>query len=219
VSDHWLLVQSIHSLLGLEHYRDVALACCNYISLLRSSPLDDYSQHERVLLSQLRFRFAEKRKPDTYATSISQHMTWPVPPELYIAGPSLTWDWEDAAAEESKLREYLEAFRLTEGRVILMAKQEEHEKISPGIEWSHEPWYGTLYNVNRWDPDFVQEVGLIQVATAQVSADIAKANGPSALPELRLPGPNEFIPTNFDVGRRDVAEVISFHDIASPYLS
>lgn len=95
-------------------------------------------------------------------------MTWPVPPELYIAGPSLTWDWEDAAAEERKLREYLEAFRLTEGRVILMAKQEEHEKISPGIEWSHEPWYGTPYNVNRWDPDFIQEVGLIQVTVAYV---------------------------------------------------
>ncbi|KAH6918433.1 insulin-degrading enzyme [Coprinopsis sp. MPI-PUGE-AT-0042] len=163
---------------GFKHYRDVVLACCNYISLLRSSPLDDFSQHERVLLSQLRFRFAEKKKPDSYATTISQHMTWPVPPELYIAGPSLTWDWEDAAAEERKLREYLEAFRLTEGRVILMAKQEEHEKVSPGIEWSHEPWYGTLYN----------------------------ANGPSTQPELRLPGPNEFIPTKFDVGKRDVAE-------------
>ena len=136
----------------------MVLACCNYLSLMRSSPLDDYSQHERVLLSQLRFRFAEKRKPDTYATSISQHMTNPCPPELYIAAPSLTWDWDDPTSEERKLREYLEAFRLTEGRVVLMAKQEEHEKISAGIQWSQEPWYGTLYNVQRWDPDFIKQV-------------------------------------------------------------
>ncbi|EAU88742.1 insulin-degrading enzyme [Coprinopsis cinerea okayama7 len=174
---------------GFKNYRDIVLAAFHYISLLRSAEFQPFAQHERVLLSQIRFRFAEKKRPDDYASAVAENMASPVPPERLISATQLTWDWDDNGADERKVREYLETFRLSEGRVVLMAKQEDHEKITPGIEWSKEPWYGTSYNVKEWESDFIEQ-----------------ANGPNTLPELYLPGPNEFIPTNLDVEKRDVPE-------------
>lgn len=143
---------------SLENYRNIVLASFHYISLLRASQFESYHQHERVLLSALRFRFSEKKSPDNYATWVSEHLNWPVPPELLIAGPQLTWEWGQDGAEEKKIREYLESFRPTEGRVVLMAKKEEHEKLDAKQEWLTEPVYGTGFSVKRWDEEFIKEV-------------------------------------------------------------
>jgi len=111
-----------------------------------------------VLLSSLRFRFQEKKRPDSYATWVSEHLSWPVPPELLIAGPQLTWEWNKDGSDLEKLYEYLSNFRVTEGRVVLMAKKEEHEKVDSDHQWETEPWYGTCYSVKKWDPEFVERV-------------------------------------------------------------
>lgn len=174
---------------GFKNYRSVVLAVFHYLALLRSAQFESFHQHERVLLSALRFRFSEKKRPDDYATWVAEHLSWPIPPELLIAGPQLTWEWGKEGLEEKKIREYLDSFRPTEGRVVLMAKKEELEKLEPVQNWEKEPWYGTGYSVKRWDQEFVKE-----------------ANSPNPLPELYLPGPNEFVPTRLEIDKRDVPE-------------
>ncbi|RXW22316.1 hypothetical protein EST38_g3526 [Candolleomyces aberdarensis] len=176
---------------GFKNYRNVILAAFHYLALLRPSQFDSFHQHERVLLSSLRFRFSEKKRPDDYATWVSEHMTWPIPPELLIAGPQLTWEWGNEGLEEKTIRSYLESFRVNGGRVVLMAKKEDHERVNPGTGWQTEPWYGTQYKVERWGQEFVE-----------------KADGPNPLPELYLPGPNEFVPSNLDVEKREVKEIL-----------
>ncbi|KDQ33027.1 hypothetical protein PLEOSDRAFT_1032530 [Pleurotus ostreatus PC15] len=175
---------------GFKHNRDVTLATFKYLSLLRSSEFPAWHQREVATISRTRFRFAEKRRPDDYAVWVSEHMAWPVPRELILAGPQLTWEWDEGEdGGEKKMRETLDGLRVTRGRAVLMAKGSEHEKLSPGANWEKEPWYGTEYKVERFDEEFVRE--------AETANDI---------PDLRLPGPNEFIPTDLDVDKRDPAK-------------
>ena len=137
------------------------LAAHKYLALLRSTTFDRFHHEELVTLSATRFRFAEKRRPDDYATWISEHMAWPMPPELLLAGPALLWDWDNDADRkmgEAKIAEYLEQFRIQESRVVLMARKDEHLKLNPSIAWGKEPWYGTEYSVQRFDEAFIREV-------------------------------------------------------------
>lgn len=89
-------------------------------------------------------------------------MAWPVPRELLLSAPQLTWDWDgdnkEGGGGEKKIREYLNAFRVTDGRVVLMAKAEEHAKVAPGATWEKEPWYGSEYRVERFNEEFIKQV-------------------------------------------------------------
>ena len=62
------------------------------------------------------------------------------------------------------------------GRVSLVSKRFE------GKTELKEPWYGTLYNFRKIDPQL-----------------IAQWDSVTPIEELRLPAVNEFIPTDFDL--------------------
>ncbi|KAG5637127.1 hypothetical protein H0H81_005656 [Sphagnurus paluster] len=171
-----------------ENYREVIRTAFQYLALLRASKFDSFHQREVAKVSEIRFRFKEKRRPDDYATWISEHMAWPVPKELLLTAPQITWDW-DSEAGQAQVKKYLDSFRITEGRVVLMATATEHAKLGTDGAWQKEPWYGTNYRVERFDDEF-----------------IANAETSNAISGLFLPGPNEFIPTNLDVDKREVTE-------------
>lgn len=85
-------------------------------------------------------------------------MSWPIPKDLLLKAPEVTWNW-DSAAGENEVRKCLETFRITECRVVLMATASEHSKIaSADSTWKKEPWYGTNYRVERFDERFINEV-------------------------------------------------------------
>jgi insulysin len=88
-------------------------------------------------------------------------MSWPLPPDLLISGPQLVQDWgvdNNTGDEETTIYQYLDSFRISEGRVVLMAKGDEHDKIQPGLQWRKEPWYDTDYHVERFNQTFVDQV-------------------------------------------------------------
>ncbi|KAL0946537.1 hypothetical protein HGRIS_012745 [Hohenbuehelia grisea] len=174
---------------GFKHHRTVSLAAFKYLSLLRSSEIEAWHQRESSILSRTRFRFAEKRKPDDYAVWIAEQMAWPVPKDHILLAPQVTWEWDEGSDGPQKLQEMLRGFTAENGRAVLMAKASLFEKIAPGEQWEHEPWYGTPYRVERLDEAFLKE-----------------AAGPNTIPDLFLPGPNEFIPTNLEVDKREVQE-------------
>ena len=123
-------------------------------------------------------------------------MSWPVPRDQIISAPRLVeeWDHNDSmkpGGGEREVRDMLEGLRVENGRSVLMAKKEEFERLSnKAVEWEHEPWYGTAYTVERYDEEFVKQ-----------------AQGANDIPDLFLPGPNEFVPENLKVDKRDVPEV------------
>jgi insulysin len=142
---------------GLENYREAIIASFKYLALLRSSEFAAYHQREVSTIAATHFRFLEKKRPDDYATWIAEHMAWPVPKELLISAPQLTWEWEQNG-EVEKVKEYLDSFRITTGRVVLMAKAEEHAKLASNATWENEPWYGTPYRVEKFDEGFIKKV-------------------------------------------------------------
>jgi len=143
--------------LGFDNYRSVALATYKYLSLLRSSEFPKWYQSELVKIARTKFQFAEKQNPESYATSLSERLGKPVPPELVLREAAVPSEW-DSEDGEREVREILEGLRVTKGRAVLMAKKEEHVRISKNEQWEHENWYGTGYRVERWDPSFVEQV-------------------------------------------------------------
>lgn len=169
------------------------LAVFKYLSLLRSTDFPDWYQREISMMNQTRFRFKEKSKPESFAVWLSSHMEWPVPRELVLKAPQLVWEWDtnDEETGLEKVKKILDSLTVDKGRAVLMAKAEEHRKISVGdAKWQKEPVYGTVFKVDELDEEFIKA-----------------AEGPNDLSELFLPGPNEFMPTNLDVEKREVAEV------------
>ncbi|KAF7363794.1 Insulin-degrading enzyme [Mycena sanguinolenta] len=178
---------------GFKNHREVSLTVFKYLALLRDSQFEGFHQHEMVTLAHTRFRFKEKIRPDSYATWVAEHMTRPVPPELMLSAQALLWDWDGddlpGGGGEAKVRAYLDALRVENARVMLMAKGTDHAKLAPNAVWQKEPWYGTEYYVEKFDDAFIQ-----------------RAQGPNDIKELYLPGPNKFVPTNVEVEKREVPE-------------
>ena len=84
----------------------------------------------------------------------------------------------------------LSGLNVETGRVVLMAKDHTVVGKGPDTVWQKEPWYGTDYTVEKMEAAFMEA-----------------AKQPNDIPELFLPGPNEFIPTNVEVQKKDVSQV------------
>ena len=139
------------------------LAVFKYISLLRSSEFPAWYQLEISQMSQTRFRFQEKKRPQSYAIWVASHMEWPVPRDLLLSAPQLVWEWETDVDGGGLMdvRKILDTLTIDKGRAVLMAKPEEHKKIGSGDDvWEKEPIYGTQYRVEKLDKDFVEQVTL-----------------------------------------------------------
>lgn len=141
----------------VDNYRSVVLATFEYLSILRSSQIAPWYQSEVATMSRIHFEFAEKRAAEAYAVSITEKMAWPVPTEKALSAPVLISEWEDEAGLQ-EVRDALKDIQIDTGRVVLMARKEEHERISGTLQWESEKWYGTGYTVERWDSEFLAQV-------------------------------------------------------------
>ncbi|OBZ78124.1 Insulin-degrading enzyme [Grifola frondosa] len=173
---------------GYLHYREVILAIFNYISILRSSPLEAYHFAEISTMSAIRFRFKEKTQPHTYVSWLAYELSEPYPPEWVLSGSSLVRDWD-----ERLVRETLAVLTPESVRVILEAQSHADEIIGQDVKWDVEKWYGTRYAVRRLDASLIEQ-----------------ANSPNQNANLFLPGPNPFIPINLTVNKIDVQEPAVF---------
>jgi Middle or third domain of peptidase_M16 len=134
------------------------MAAFKYISMLRSTDLSPTHQTEVSSLSDIRFRFAEKRRPDNYAVWMTDKLSWPVPRELVVKAPQVVSEWDPDGTAQAVAFQTLKGFSVKNTRTFLMAKQGEFQRLFGTQEWQSEPWYGTQYRVERLDEAFIQEV-------------------------------------------------------------
>ncbi|KAI0273475.1 Metalloenzyme, LuxS/M16 peptidase-like protein [Gloeopeniophorella convolvens] len=174
---------------GFQNYRKVSTATFNYLSMLRVTDLSPSHQQEVSAISNIRFRFSEKRRPDDYAVWVSDKLAWPVPREFVIKGPQVVSEWDSEGTAQAIALRQLESLSARNSRTVLMAKKEEFEKVSGAQQWAAEPWYGTSYRVERLDDAFIRE-----------------AEGPNTNSSFHLPPPNEFIPKRLEVDKREIAK-------------
>ncbi|THH18538.1 hypothetical protein EUX98_g8939 [Antrodiella citrinella] len=168
---------------GYLHYEEVVLAVFNYISLLKSSPLELYHYEEQNKLSNVQFRFREKSQPNTYASWVCDQLLEPYPPAWILSGSLLPRRWD-----EQLVRDTLALLKPEKARVMIMAKQHDPAVVEDAV-WEAERWYGTEYSVKKLRPEFVE-----------------RANLPNANNELYIPGPNPYIPEDLSVDRKETVE-------------
>lgn len=177
------------------------LAIFKYLSMMRDSEFPAWYQREMSIIKATRFRFQEKRRPDDYAVWVSEHLSWPVPRELVLSAPQLVWEWDEqvpAGGGEREMRDVLESLRVDRGRVVLMAKGAEHERLRGKGNWEQEPWYGTQYRVETLDEAFVQEVCMPRVANG---VRVLRQHRGSRRPKVRTTFLSSFSPARTSSSR------------------
>jgi len=194
--------------ISIENYREVAIATFKYLSMLRPSDLSPSHQKEASSLSNIRFRFSEKRRPDDYAVWVADKLSWPVPRELVIKAPQVVSEWDTEGTAQGVALRTLEGLSVRSSRTVLMAKKEEFQKLLGTREWEREPWYGTQYRVERLDDAFVREVRRSPLRVWGASNIVlSQAESANTIDVFHLPRPNEFIPERLDVDKREVTQV------------
>ncbi|CAG8454105.1 2994_t:CDS:10, partial [Diversispora eburnea] len=121
-------------------------------------------------IASIDFRFLEKGSPSGYTSGLSAYMQYPYPRELILSTPHL-------------IRKY-DAKLITEGLNFLNWNTcilTLSSKLLSGFN-KKEKWFDTEYKFEPINPKFLQE---LQDLTLN--------------PELKITGPNEFIPSNFEV--------------------
>lgn len=168
---------------GLKHYKQVLASIYSYLSLLRATSLPRWNFEEFKAIKDMQFRFAQKASPQSYVSRLSEYLSRPWPKERLLSGPTRLWKYD-----ETLLRNMIEQLLAPEaGSAILSSK--DFQGVDLDGPWLKEKWYGTEYFIQSLE----EEV-------------LAQARAPNSIDELFLPGPNKFVPQNFDVVRTQVTE-------------
>ncbi|KAI9792346.1 MAG: Insulinase (Peptidase M16) [Piccolia ochrophora] len=171
---------------GLTNYQEVVKVIFQYISLLREAPPQEWILDELKGMSEVNFRFQQK----TSAIKFTQRMAWtmqtPYPREWLLSGPNLIrkFDPKVISAATAYLRP--DNFR--------MSLISQHLR---GMD-QKEKWYGTEYKCEKIPEDIL--AGIERVGHPE---------GSQRIPELHLPHKNEFIPSNLEVEKKEVANPLT----------
>lgn len=165
--------------------------------------MPNWAQDEIRTLAELEFRFEEKFDSCAYALYVADTIKQPVPRALLLSGPILTWEWDEYLLQSTL------AHLVIENCLILIAAQD-HSVLGKNGHWHTEPWYGTQYMEEQLNSDLIAAVGVhsgvLRFWRPLMECDVTQIHEANDIPELSLPKPNEFIPTNIDVAKVDVAE-------------
>lgn len=159
---------------GLAAWREVVTAVYAYLDVIRDG-LDGVSTYfdELRALANLSFRFAEPKRARRYAAEASSWMLMPVP-----RADILSWELLYGEYDEQIVRLALD--HLDPARVIVFITSKTLPDDIGGDFDQVEPYYGAEYLRVKLNRDLL--------------------SGPfKVIPELALPKPNPFIPTQFDL--------------------
>jgi len=177
---------------GLKRHHEVALALFSYLRLLRSTPPQEWAFREVSQLNELSFRFKEQGQPMNYVMSLAGSMQKPYPREKLLSAP-----WLSGTFDPELIKTTMEALKPDKARVVVGSQKPANE----GLEWDlKERWYGTEYAKVPLDESWRRP-------SEEVLDRVAKGEPPIAegeKVELRLPGPNSFIPQDLSVERKQV---------------
>lgn len=169
---------------GLKSYKEVTKAIFHYLALVRETPPQEWIFNEVKIMTEVDFRFKQKSPASRTTSALSGVMQKPLPRSQLLVGESLIRRFDPDAISRGIACLRPDNFRLT------IVSQDP----LPG-DVKREKWYGTEYSVGDIPEDFRAE--LKQTSTTGTKHRPA---------ELHLPHKNEFIPTRFDVERKDTKE-------------
>lgn len=140
---------------------------------------------ELQAVAAIDFKFRQKSPASKFTSRLSAIMQKPLPREWLLSGTSLIREFNPEIITES-----LNYLRPDNFRLSIVCRD------CPKGEWeATEKWYGTEYRVEKIPQKFLRE---IQSISNKKLSELES--------ELHLPHKNEFIPTNFEVQKKDVKE-------------
>ncbi|CAI2164638.1 11700_t:CDS:10 [Funneliformis geosporum] len=155
---------------------DVVIHVFQYIEMLRREGVQERIFREVEQLSEISFKFEEKSSPSRYVSNLSNSMHKPFPREWVLSGNSLIREYNPQLIHES-----IESLRPDKFILALISQS------FTGLD-QRERWYGTEYKVEALSDKLVQALNNIKLHN-----------------DLKLPSANEFIPTNFETHKIEVA--------------
>ncbi|KAG0178612.1 Insulinase (Peptidase M16) [Apophysomyces sp. BC1034] len=165
---------------GLAQYRDVVTVVFQYVELLKKMGVQESTFREVQSLASLAFRFKEKSPPSQYASRLAGLMQRGYPSQCLLSGPSLIREYNPDLIEEN-----LAWIRADNFRIVLAS-----QKLPDNIECTkRETWYGAEYDVHDFDEKLKKMLEDLKLNEA-----------------LHLPGPNDFIPTNFETHKKETEQ-------------
>ncbi|CAF0979560.1 unnamed protein product [Adineta steineri] len=156
---------------GLSRWEEIIYIVYQYIAMLRKEGPKEWIFDECKNINAVHFQFREKERPDRFVSKLAGRM------RDYPLTECLSGDYElrefrpDLIVEE--LNDYLIPSKM---RVFLASKE------FTSIATETEKWFGTQYK-----QEYLPEELIKKCETCEL------------IPELHLPRPNEFIPTDFQL--------------------
>ncbi|CAG8596514.1 4609_t:CDS:10, partial [Acaulospora morrowiae] len=160
---------------GLDNYQEIVKLVFQHIKLMKKVGVQEYIFRELQNLQVIKFRFLEKSSsPADYVSFLASSLHLPFKREWAISGPYLIRNYDQKLIDE-----ILDLLRADNFTLTL---------VSPSFTDldQSEKWYGTEYKVIPIDPGFIQTLQNLDLD-----------------PQLKIPSPNEFIPTNFEIEKKE----------------
>jgi insulysin len=161
---------------GLQHYEDVLYTIFQYLDIVRNEEPHQWIYEELKEISEMNFKFKQKSSPSATVSSLAKDLQKNYVPDDYILSKRVMRRFDPQL-----IKEFAQSLTVDKLRVTLVSQSVETDKT--------EKWYGTEHSVDNISSEL-----------------IAKLSDPSKNTELRLPKPNEFIPTRFDVEKVEVEQ-------------
>lgn len=155
---------------GVDHIDDIIGIIYDYLRIVREGGIQEWLFKEEATLAETAFRFRERGSAMGLVTDMASYMH-NLPPAEYLSGQYLYKEFN-----ARKIAEVLDCLTPENGNITVAGKF-----VSDKVT-KKERWYETPYNVEQ-----VEETRRRRWANANSNR------------ELRIPEPNPFIPTEFDL--------------------
>ncbi|KAF9103581.1 Insulinase (Peptidase M16) [Mortierella sp. AM989] len=162
---------------GLVHYEDVTVIIFQYIQMLRKEGVRPYIWDEIASLAATTFRFKEKSPAAGYTSRLAGVMQRGYAPEWVLSGSYLI-----RGSDPNAIMDCINALQVDAWKSHLVTQD---TSIVPGGAFTQrEKYYDTEYHVENVSSPLLEKLGHLE---------------PN--PDLYLPGPNDFIPENFETNK------------------
>ncbi|KAK6356726.1 hypothetical protein TWF718_001068 [Orbilia javanica] len=177
---------------GLKKIPEITALLFSYIHILNTTPPQEWVVKELQSMAEVEFRYKQKStNAANFVSEMASTMQNTMPREFLLSEHKIR------KFDADLIKKGLSYLRPNNFRLAITTPE-----LPEGVTWeSKERWYGVEYTLQKIPTD------VLDIATRAYNGEVPPQLGaPGEKPSgLHLPHPNPFIPTNFDVVRKEVA--------------
>ena len=166
---------------GLKHYQEVVKTVFQYISMMRENPPLEWMFQEQKNMGDVEFKYQQKSPASRFTSRTSVEMQKPLPRNWLLSGSRFR------RFDAKAIVQAMQFLREDNFRLMIVAQD------YPVNMDKKEKWYGTEYHTEKIPTEFSSEIRQALYSSSTVRPEA-----------LHLPHKNEFIPTRFEVEKKEI---------------